>query len=59
MKKKARDILKIKAQSQTLVTHACNPSYSGGRSGESQFKASPGKEFTKSSLEKTQHKKKS
>jgi hypothetical protein len=25
------------------VTHACNPTYSGGRSGGSQFRASPGK----------------
>jgi hypothetical protein len=28
---------------QVVVDHTCNPSYSGGRSGGSQFQASPGK----------------
>jgi hypothetical protein len=40
------------------VAHTCNPSYSGGRDqGESQFKASLGKQFLRPYLEKILHKK--
>jgi hypothetical protein len=44
-------------QSQVLVAHACNPSYSGGRSGGSKFKANWGKYLERPYLEKTHHKK--
>jgi hypothetical protein len=41
-----------------LVAHACDPSYSGDRSGGSHFEASPGRWYVSPKyLEKTQHKK--
>jgi hypothetical protein len=50
-KKKKKNLL-----SQMLVADTCNPSYSGGRDQENLGLNCPGKQFLRSYLENTQHK---